>query len=319
MVVEVVEEEHTRQQFQHQTQDLVLVEQVEAVSEVGEEIDLIVPSQMVNLVVLELPDMVEVVVEQVQLHHPQSCPLTHVGGNGGSGTAVIRYVIGATQTGTAKATGGAISFHNNKVIHTFTSSGTFNASESLTVEYVAIGGGGGGAGGDGGGGGGGAGLFLNETGISVSTDAFNITIGGGGTQRFRPFGASDNNAPYNKGNDTIVRFPSGTKTATGGGGGGGNNPTASVRAGGSGGGAGNANPGTTGGPGSGDPYPGTRTTPSNGWGHDGGVLQVLPVLVLAVEVVLVVLENLVQHLQPVTVVLVFNSLQHLEIQRQQNH
>jgi hypothetical protein len=47
--------------------------------------------------------------------------------------------------------------------------------------------------------------------------------------------------------------------------------------------------------------------------------QVLPRLVLAVEVALVVLENLVQHLQPVTVVLVFNSLQHLEIQRQQNH
>ena len=47
--------------------------------------------------------------------------------------------------------------------------------------------------------------------------------------------------------------------------------------------------------------------------------QVLPRLVLAVEVALVVLENLVQHLQVVTVVLVFNSLQRLEIQRQQNH
>ena len=48
--------------------------------------------------------------------------------------------------------------------------------------------------------------------------------------------------------------------------------------------------------------------------------QALPRRVLAVAVVLVVLENLeLPTLDQVTVVLVFNFLQHLEIQRQQTH
>ena len=74
----MVEEEHTRQQLDHQTQDPVLVEQVEAVSEEGEEIDPMVPSQMVNLVVLESPDMVVVAVEQVQLHQALILPPKHI-------------------------------------------------------------------------------------------------------------------------------------------------------------------------------------------------------------------------------------------------
>tara|TARA_Y100000004_G_scaffold180978_1_gene226178 strand:- start:1405 stop:1674 length:270 start_codon:yes stop_codon:yes gene_type:complete len=79
MVVEVVEEEHSHHQFHHQSeQDLVLVEQVEAVSEEGEEIDPMVHSQKVNLVVLESPDMVEVVVEQVQLHQALILPPKHI-------------------------------------------------------------------------------------------------------------------------------------------------------------------------------------------------------------------------------------------------
>ena len=46
-------------------------------------------------------------------------------GHGGGGTVVVvRYKIG--ETGTEKATGGVISYYNNKTIHTFTSSGTFN-------------------------------------------------------------------------------------------------------------------------------------------------------------------------------------------------
>ena len=46
------------------------------------------------------------------------------GGSRGSGIVVIRYQI-AELAETAKATGGSISFHNGKTIHTFTSSGTF--------------------------------------------------------------------------------------------------------------------------------------------------------------------------------------------------
>ena len=45
--------------------------------------------------------------------------------HGGSGVVVVRYQIGSL-TATAKATGGSISFYNNKTIHTFTSSGTFS-------------------------------------------------------------------------------------------------------------------------------------------------------------------------------------------------
>ena len=46
-------------------------------------------------------------------------------GNGGSGVVVVRYQIGAEESGTAKATGGAISFYPSRTIHTFTSSGDF--------------------------------------------------------------------------------------------------------------------------------------------------------------------------------------------------
>jgi|TARA_Y100000022_G_scaffold196195_1_gene202871 acyl CoA:acetate/3-ketoacid CoA transferase len=78
MVVEVVEEEHTHHQFQHHPQDLALVEQVEAVSEEREEIDPMVPRKMVNLVVLESPDMVAVAVEQLQLHQDLILPPQHI-------------------------------------------------------------------------------------------------------------------------------------------------------------------------------------------------------------------------------------------------
>jgi len=186
------------------------------------------------------------------------------GGHGGSGIVVVRYQI-PSSAGTAKATGGAISFYDGMTIHTFTSSGNFTASEPLTVEYVAIGGGGGGGttGGGGGGGGGGAGLFLNETGIPINADPFSISIGAGGR------GLYGSVAGVNaRGNSTTIAFPSGTKTATYGGGGDG---IRSVDPGGSGGGAGNATPAATGGTGLGDPYPGTPgTTPTSGWGHDGG-------------------------------------------------
>ena len=49
----------------------------------------------------------------------------YAGGNGGSGVVVIKYQITANQTGTAKATGGVVSFNAGKTIHTFTNSGTF--------------------------------------------------------------------------------------------------------------------------------------------------------------------------------------------------
>ena len=64
-------------------------------------------------------------------------------GEGGTGIVIVRYQVPGIG-GEAKATGGAISFYNGKTIHTFTNPGTFIASQSLSCEYVCIGGGGGG-------------------------------------------------------------------------------------------------------------------------------------------------------------------------------
>ena len=74
-------------------------------------------------------------------------------GNGGSGIVVVRYEL--ETIGTAKATGGQITFTDTKVIHTFMYPGTFTANESLTCNFLMCGGGGGGGADNGGGGGGG--------------------------------------------------------------------------------------------------------------------------------------------------------------------
>ena len=74
----------------------------------------------------------------------------HRGGDGGSGIVVIRYEIGSEQSGTAKATGGEISYYSGRTIHTFRSSGTFsvtnNGGANLVVDHFVVGGGGAGNG-----------------------------------------------------------------------------------------------------------------------------------------------------------------------------
>lgn len=84
------------------------------------------------------------------------------------------------QPGTAKATGGTITYDNfGRVTHTFTSTGTFTPSTTLSCDYLVVAGGGGGGGDCGGGGG--AGGYLTGTGLSVSAQAYTITVGGGGS------------------------------------------------------------------------------------------------------------------------------------------
>ena len=65
-------------------------------------------------------------------------------GSGGSGLVVVKYKIGTTETQTAKATGGNISFYGGKTIHTFTSTGAFSVTDaSLTsIDLVLVAGGG---------------------------------------------------------------------------------------------------------------------------------------------------------------------------------
>ena len=64
------------------------------------------------------------------------------GGNGGSGVVVVRYQIGSQQSGTAKATGGSISYYGGKTIHAFTSTGDFNNTTGSNItgcEVIIIG------------------------------------------------------------------------------------------------------------------------------------------------------------------------------------
>ena len=199
------------------------------------------------------------------------------GGFGGSGIVVLRYLIGAPQSGTAKATGGAISYYNGKTIHTFTSSGTFETKSNWSptnVEYLVIGGGAGGSGWDIGGGGG-AGAFLSNTNHPIGTHpvSVNIQVGAGGRGSYSPSYPSPRVEQTAYGTDGTPSYFGTPLTAPGGGRGGSPaplTPTALKNGapGGSGGGGGYA---TSGGPSTGDSYPGTPgTTPTNGWGHAGG-------------------------------------------------
>ena len=100
------------------------------------------------------------------------------GGSGGSGIVVVRYEIGSSQSGSAKATGGSISYFGGKTIHTFTNSGDFNVTTGpLSVEYLVVGGGGGGASAAGGGG---AGAYRTATGLTVNPGPNSVVVAAGG-------------------------------------------------------------------------------------------------------------------------------------------
>jgi len=201
--------------------------------------------------------------------HPAYAP----GGNGGSGIVAVRYII-ASITATAKATGGAISFYNNKTIHTFTNSGTFvtNAGFSETVEYLLIAGGGGGAGVTDGGGGGAGGFVSGTTSLSHPT-SYTVTVGGGGQGGVMAY----NIAPlYGRGiQGTPSVFGPGPISATGGGyGGSGAGSYKAGGPGGSGGGGGEATAGVSGTSGQGNTggtgHPGAPDFGGGGGGGAGG-------------------------------------------------
>ena len=190
------------------------------------------------------------------------------GRNGGSGIVVIRYKIGTVQSPGSSpkgATGGAVTIYNNKVIHAFTSTGTFTAPGpfSETLEYVIIGGGGSGGGTSFRGGGGGAGAVRHGTTPVSGPSATTVQVGAGG-QYHQP-------GPGPSGNGTPSFFGSPITSPGGGMGGGYSSPYAGI-AGGSGGGAGGYPGGYQGGTATGDTYPGdpADTSPANGWGYDGG-------------------------------------------------
>ena len=126
-------------------------------------------------------------------------PGTQHGGSGGSGTVILRYKIGSVST--AKATGGAISFYNNKTIHIFNNSGTLitPGSFSETCEYVVVAGGGAGEG-DASGGGGAGGYRTGTTPVGSSV-TLTVTVGGGGHR-----GINNENTPGQKGSNSSVNL-----------------------------------------------------------------------------------------------------------------
>ena len=126
------------------------------------------------------------------------------------------------------ATGGAISTYSsggvNYKAHTFTSSGTFTAEASGSVDILMVAGGGGGGGGYQGAGGGAGGMLVISS-HSVVASSYSISIGGGGNGCI-----GGSSAATSGGNTTFT----GLTTALGGGRGGSQVPTVDGQSGGSG-------------------------------------------------------------------------------------
>ena len=181
------------------------------------------------------------------------------GGDGGPGIVVVRYQIG--QKNSAKATGGAVSFYNNKVIHTFRNPGTFTATESLSCEVVLVGGGGGG--GYQNAGGGGAGGYRVVTSHPVPAAGHAVTVGEHGVGLGNgPSTSPGTISALRNGGATTLATPS--SLSVGGGGAGGNEGPGDGSA------QGQVFPGPTGGSsGGGGRHQGTVTT-SGPYGNDGG-------------------------------------------------
>jgi len=187
------------------------------------------------------------------------------GGNGGSGVVVIRYQIGEVAA-VAKATGGAISFLNNKTIHAFTHTGDFNNTSGANLtgcEVIILGGGGGG--GCWQGAGGGAGRFYRNDDVTISPGPQAVTIGGGGPGAITP----------SVGYPAIVSAPNGTQSVfnsvTMPGGGGGGFYSAGGGTGGSGGGGSYVAPSNPGAASPGNVVAVTNVdTPADGAGNAGG-------------------------------------------------
>jgi hypothetical protein len=192
-----------------------------------------------------------------------------------SGTTFSLYGIKAQVTpGTAKATGGTITYdQSGYVYHTFTSTGTFTPSQALTCDYLVVaGGGGGGSSGTQGGGGGAGGLrstvgltgggSLPESRISVAATAYTITVGAGG-------GADTNGVDSTFSTVTSVGGGKGGHYSSTTGGNGGSGGGAGAGASGGTGGTGTANQGFAGGT-----SPGVNGNHRSGGGGGAGAVGV---------------------------------------------
>jgi len=164
-----------------------------------------------------------------------SITLTPSAGNFAEFSSATLYGIREHNTASApKATGGIITYDavNNKWVHTFTASGTFTPTESLTAEVLLVAGGGGG-GGRNIGGGGGAGGYIYSSSESFGVSAYTATVGGGGAKGGNSFTLGTSGVASSLTGSGI------SLTSPTGGGGGGMSTNGNGLSGGSGGGAGN--------------------------------------------------------------------------------
>jgi hypothetical protein len=107
-----------------------------------------------------------------------SINLSTSAGNFVTGSTFTLYGIKAAVSAPKASGGNTIVSDGNYWYHTFTTTGVFTPSTSLTCDYLVVGGGG--SGGYGRGGGGGAGGYRSATSVTIST-ATTATIGAGGT------------------------------------------------------------------------------------------------------------------------------------------
>lgn len=162
----------------------------------------------------------------------------------------------ATVAGTTTGTGGTSYyttstglFSGTSVVHIFTASGFFTATQSASVSYLVVAGGGGGGGngpGSGGGAGAGGGGMVTGTALLSAGTTYTITVGTGGTGG--PISAPSTSGGFS----SITSGTTVISTATGGGAGGGTAATGQVT----------GQPGGSGGGGNAGSAGGTATQPS---------------------------------------------------------
>lgn len=180
-------------------------------------------------------------------------------GNFESGSTFYLYGISNVTTG-SKATGGIVSYDSSYYYHTFPYSGTFTPTQSLTADYLVVAGGGG-SGSDSASGGGAGGFRSSLSGgsaLSLTAQAYTVTVGAGGN------GGVGGGADGSVGSNSVFS----TITSSGGGGGGFNN---NGSAGGSGGGGGDNATGKVGGAGNAGSY-----SPVEGYAGGNGYFTLSP-------------------------------------------
>jgi hypothetical protein len=167
------------------------------------------------------------IVAHVGTTAPSSPAVGKLWFNNTSGAAAMYVYNGSgwdRMSNKLSATGGTVVTSGGYTYHTFTSSGTFTALSSGTVELLMVAGGG--CGGSSTGGGGGAGGLIYNTNISVTPQSYTVTIGAGQPAAYKNTGRGSNSVALGL-------------TAIGGGGGGwseGDSTTGVAYSGGSGGG-----------------------------------------------------------------------------------